>query len=71
MPETIYRGGFHNWACFPAQQSAERPLKGFLYSKGFRALVTYSVTDFLEKAVKLGIFLKEVINFGKGWIGAM
>jgi len=43
-------------SAFFAQQSAEKALKGFLYSKGFRALVTYSVTELLEESAKLEDF---------------
>jgi len=39
-------------SAFFAQQSAEKALKGFLYSKGFRALITYSVTELLEESSK-------------------
>jgi HEPN domain-containing protein len=35
-------------SAFFAQQAAEKALKGFLYSKGFRALITHSVTELLE-----------------------
>lgn len=42
------------YACaFFAQQSAEKGLKGFLYSKGYRALITHSVMELLEEASKI------------------
>lgn len=41
------------YACaFFAQRSAEKALKGLLYSKGYRALITHSVTELLEEASK-------------------
>ena len=39
-------------SAFFSQQSAEKGLKGFLYSKGFRAVLTHSVVDLLEEAAK-------------------
>jgi len=41
-----------DWACFQAQQSAEKSLKAFLYQKGFRALLTHSVRDLLNECGK-------------------
>lgn len=40
-------------SAFFSQQSAKNALKGFLYSKGFRALVTHSVVELLEKCRSL------------------
>lgn len=40
-------------SAFFAQQSAEKALKGFLYSKGFRALVTHSMLELLEESAAL------------------
>ena len=39
-------------SAFFSQQSAEKGLKGFLYSKGFRALVTHSAVDLVEESAK-------------------
>ena len=39
-------------ASFYAQQAAEKALKGFLYAKGFRGLVTHSVLDLVEETTK-------------------
>jgi HEPN domain-containing protein len=52
-------------SAFFAQQSAEKALKGFLYSKGFRALITHSVLDLLEETSKSEEKFKGFINFGK------
>ena len=35
----------YEWGCFQAQQATEKGLKAFLYSKGLRAVLTYSVRD--------------------------
>lgn len=40
-------------SAFFSQQSAEKALKGLLYSKGFRAILTHSVLDLIEEASKL------------------
>jgi len=43
-------GGFHDTACFLAQQSAEKALKSLLYYLGSRreALITHSLVEMIE-----------------------
>lgn len=57
-------GNFYASAFF-AQQSAEKALKGFLYSRGFRALITHSVLDLIEEASKSEANFQEFIDFGR------
>lgn len=45
-------GGFHNVACFWAQQAAEKALKAFLHSKGVELLYEHSVADLTKRASK-------------------
>ncbi len=52
-------------SAFFAQQSAEKALKGFLYSKGFRAIVTHSVLDLIEEALKSEKNFGKFIDFGR------
>ena len=52
-------------SAFFAQQSAEKALKGFLYSKGFRALITHSVVDLIEEASKLEEEFRKFGDLGK------
>jgi HEPN domain-containing protein len=52
-------------SAFFSQQSAEKALKGFLYSKGYRALVTHSVTELLEESSKLERVFERFIDHGK------
>jgi len=52
-------------SAFFSQQSAEKALKAFLYSKGFRALVTHSVTELLEESSKHENVLKRFLDQGK------
>lgn len=52
-------------SAFFSQQSAEKALKGFLYSKGFRALITHSVTELLEESSKRKNVFKKFIDKGK------
>lgn len=52
-------------SAFFSQQSAEKAIKGFLYSKGFRALVTHSVVELLREAEKSAEPFKELIDYGK------
>ncbi len=54
------------YACaFFAQQSAEKALKGLLYSKGYRALITHSVTELVEEASKIEGSLKKYGDYGR------
>jgi len=52
-------------SCFFSQQAAEKALKGFFYSKGFRALVTHSVTELLEESAKSEAAFQGLIDYGK------
>ncbi|HHY95022.1 MAG TPA: HEPN domain-containing protein [Firmicutes bacterium] len=45
-------GGFHNAACFWAQQAAEAALKAFLYARGFDVR-GHSIADLAERAAGL------------------
>lgn len=56
-------GNYYATAFF-SQQSAEKALKGFLYSKGYRALITHSVTELLEEASKHHDFFKQLREQG-------
>lgn len=42
----------YEWACFQAQQSAEKSLKAILYAKGFRKILTHSVYDLVREIGK-------------------
>lgn len=44
------------WACFQAQQTAEKALKAFLHSQGLRALITNSIAELLVEAQKYASF---------------
>jgi HEPN domain-containing protein len=52
-------------SAFFSQQSAEKALKGLLYSKGYRALITHSVTELLEESSKLRRVFEGFVNYGK------
>ena len=43
------RSGDFEWACFQAQQSAEKSLKALLYAKGFRKILTHSVFELIRE----------------------
>lgn len=62
--DCIEDGNYYASAFF-AQQSAEKALKGFLYSKGFRALLTHSVVDLLEEASKYDEAFKKFLDYGR------
>jgi len=59
------RDGNHYASAFFSQQSAEKALKGFLYSAGFRAIITHSVVELLEKSSELEKTFKSFIDLGK------
>ena len=51
-------------SAFFSQQSAEKAVKGFLYSKGYRALITHSVTELLEESSKHDAFFSRLVEKG-------
>ncbi|MEM1950300.1 MAG: HEPN domain-containing protein [Candidatus Caldarchaeum sp.] len=63
-------GNFYATAFF-SQQAAEKSLKGLLYSKGYRALITHSVTElgytaeeFEEMVFRRSPFIRMVVETG-------
>ena len=42
------KSGHYNWACFQAQQSAEKTLKFFLYSQGYTSIITHSIKELVR-----------------------
>jgi HEPN domain-containing protein len=49
---TVAKTGAHDWACFLSQQAAEKALKGYLYSKGHRAVTGHSILMLLTRCMK-------------------
>ena len=47
------QGRFYNYACFKSQQSAEKALKAFLYSRGLRRLLGHSTHDLLQECIQV------------------
>ena len=45
--------GHHEWACFQAQQAAEKALKAFLLMKGKRQFISHSIKDLLGEAEQI------------------
>ncbi|MEM4311494.1 MAG: HEPN domain-containing protein [Nitrososphaerales archaeon] len=52
-------------SAFFAPQAAEKALKGFLYSKGFRAIVTHSVTELIEASKEYIKDFQKLLEHGK------
>ncbi len=50
----------YEWACFQAQQCAEKALKAFLYDKGYVSLVTHSILELIKEASKFEKEFKEL-----------
>lgn len=42
--------GHHEWACFQAQQAAEKALKAFLLLQGKRQFLSHSINELLREA---------------------
>ncbi len=55
----------YEWACFQAQQSAEKAPKGFLYTKGLRAILTHSIRDLVFEGSKYERELGKLVEGGK------
>ncbi|HCW50591.1 MAG TPA: DNA-binding protein [Clostridiales bacterium] len=53
VSEHLLRGGFHNYACFFAQQAAEKALKAYLLAQGAREVRGHSVGDLCLDAARL------------------
>ena len=63
------------YACaFFSQQSAEKALEDFLYSKGYRALIIHSITGLLEESSKFSMefkrFMEEGLELDRHYIGS-
>ena len=58
--ENSLESGDYEWACFQAQQSAEKALKSVLYSKGFRKIITHSIYELVKKIGGLDVGLKQL-----------
>lgn len=56
-------GNFYASAFF-SQQAAEKAMKGFLYSKGFRALLTHSVFELVQQSSEIEVDFKQFVYVG-------
>ncbi|MFQ6057108.1 MAG: HEPN domain-containing protein [Methanosarcinales archaeon] len=54
--------GDYEWACFQAQQSAEKALKAFLFLKGERAILTHSVYGLIIKCLNYDSAFRTIIK---------
>jgi len=59
------KDGNHYASTFFSQQSAEKALKGFLYSTGLRAIITHSVVELLERSSELNAEFERFIDEGR------
>lgn len=68
------RDGNYYASAFFSQQAAEKALKSFLYSRGYRALVTHSVVELLEESSRVqqefGRFLDQGKELDRHYIGS-
>lgn len=47
--DLVQRHGFHETACFLAQQAAEKALKAFLYSRGERPVIGHATHQLVQR----------------------
>lgn len=52
-------------SAFFCQQAGEKALKGFLYSKGYRALLTHSVMELLESSMQQESSFAQMLEYGR------
>ena len=52
--------GHHEWACFQAQQAAEKALKAFLFLQGKRQFLSHSIQELLREAREIDASLEAV-----------
>lgn len=51
--KTSLMAGNYEWACFQAQQSAEKALKAYLYLQGKRLIIIHSINKLLQECNKI------------------
>ncbi len=54
------RTGHNEWACFQAQQAAEKALKAFLMLHGKRQFLAHSIQELLRESQEIDATLKDV-----------
>jgi HEPN domain-containing protein len=59
------KSGHYNWACFQAQQSAEKTLKFFLYSQGYTSIITHSIKELVRECKKIEKGFSEVESYAR------
>ncbi len=57
---TSRNAGHHEWACFQAQQAAEKGLKAFLFLQGKRRFISHSIQELLREAQDLDPAFRDV-----------
>ena len=48
----LEKNDVYELACFHCQQAGEKALKGYLYSRGIRSIVTHSIRELIREAAK-------------------
>jgi len=72
IAKKLFESEMYEAVCFHAQQAAEKALKGLLYGKGYRAIVTHSVKELFNAVNKefkdISPLYKECIELDKEYI---
>jgi len=53
------------WACFQSQQTAEKALKAFLYSRGRTSIISHSLVDLVRAAERLDASFSPLLTDAK------
>ena len=57
--DSLEDGNFE-WSCFQAQQSGEKALKAYLYSRGYTSVITHSLKELVKECAKLEAAFSEI-----------
>lgn len=55
----------YDWACFQAQQSGEKALKFFLYSRGYTSIITHSLKELVRESKKCEKGFYEIESYAR------
>jgi len=52
----------YEWACFQAQQAAEKALKAYLYLKGKRLIISHSIFKLIKECLNFDNEFKNILD---------
>ena len=60
--ESSLKSKNYEWACFQAQQAAEKALKSFLFLNGKRIIITHSINKLIQNCITFNSEFKEIVE---------